>query len=296
VRTTIVALGLTLLVACADAPATPTSPGTTPGAISHPTAADELILSVGTEGGYVPTEFLYTNAPGFALYGDGTIVVPGAQAAIYPGGALPPLFARTVSEEGIQTILRAAIDAGLTEDADVSDLGNVMIADAGTAVFTLTVDGETHRVTAYALGLDEERDDGQPEHVWEARRALSRFRTRLGDLDGWLPAGSLGDERPFEAEAARLLIGPYRGDPDLPQDPAAWPLTGTLAETGQPAPLLGDGWRCTVLEGSDWAAVAALAAGANQLTPWTSGGEPSSIVFRPLLPDERRDCEPAVVK
>ena len=295
-RTTIVALGLCLLVACADAPATtPPASGPSDG-IAHPTRSDEPILSVGSEGGFVPTESLYTKAPTFSLYGDGTLVVPGAQAAIHPGAALPPFFARTVTEEGIQAIVRAAIDAGLTEDADLSDLGNVGIADAGTAVFTLTVDGTTHRATAYALGLDEERYDGQPEDVWEARRALARFRQRLDDLDDWLPEGSIGEARPFGSDAARLLIGPYRGDADLPQDPAAWPLTGTLAATGQPAPLLGDGWRCTILEGSDWAAVAPLAAGANQLTPWTSQGTRSSIVFRPLLPDERRECVPAALK
>ena len=207
-RTTIVAIGLSLLVACADGSATSTPPGATPGGISpHRTGADELVLSMGTEGGYVPTEFLYTNAPdGFALYGDGTIVVPGAQATL-PGRGPPA----TVRAHGLRGGHPGDPPRG---DRRRPDGGRgplrprqrvAYYADAGTAVLTLTVDGETHRVTAYALGLDEERYDGQPEQVWEARRALSRFEAALGDLNGWLPEGSLGDANPFEADAARLL-------------------------------------------------------------------------------------------
>jgi hypothetical protein len=41
--------------------------------------------------------------------GDGTIIEPGAQDEIYPGQALPPLLVRTISEDGIQAILGAAI-------------------------------------------------------------------------------------------------------------------------------------------------------------------------------------------
>jgi hypothetical protein len=283
-RTTIVALCLIALVACADPTGSTVSPGSD--GIAHPTGADELILSVGSEGGYVPTQYLFTNAPSFSLFGDGTIIVPGAQDAMYPGHALPPSVARSVSEEGIQAILAAAIDAGLAEDGDHSDLGNVMVADASTAAFLLSIDGQTHHVTAYALGLDEERGDGQPQDVWEARRALGRFTQRIGTLDGWLPEGSLGDERPFDASAARLLIGPYAADRDLPQGPVEWPLDPGLEGLGEPAPLLGEGWRCATVDGDDWTAVEDLASDANQLTPWTSGGRSYAIVFRPLQPGE----------
>ncbi len=272
-----------VLTGCADVPSTP--PGS--GAIAHPTGTDDLILSVGWEGGFVPTEYLFTNAPSFALYGDGTLITPGAQIELYPGPALPPFVARTVSEEGIQAILHRALEAGLDLDGDYSDLGNMGIADAGTATFVLSADGATHRVTAYALGMEgDERVDGQPEDVWSTRRRLSDFMSEIGTLDAWLPAGSLGDERTYEATSARLLVGPATTDPDLPQEPATWPLEVPLRDLGDAAPTLGEGWRCAVIDGEDWATVERAARRANQLTPWTSHGGSYRLVFRPLLPDE----------
>jgi len=40
------------------------------------------------------------------------------------------------------------------------------------------------------------------------------------------------------------------------------------------------------VSGEEWAALVPIAQHANQLTPWTSGGEEFSVLFRPLLPDE----------
>ena len=277
--TLVLALGLS---GCADA----SSPGGGDAAIDHPTAPDQPILKITFSGGFVPVEYLYTSFPQFALYGDGTLVVPGAQIEIYPGPALPAVVGRTVSEDGIQAILRAALDAGLDRDGDYSDLGRMGIADASTTVFELTAGGQTHRVTAYALGLEGEQQPGQPTDVWEMRRSLQRFVTQLGDLASFVPAASLGDEHPYEAASAQLLVRGYRGDDQLPQEPIAWPLTAPLQELGEPAAMLGDGTRCGVVRGDEWATVRTLAEQANQLTPWTSARERFAIIFRPLLPDE----------
>jgi len=274
----------TVLALAASACADPTS--TDPGTIDHPGEADEPILIVTTGGGLVPAQYLFTAMPSFALYGDGALVVPGAQMELYPGPALPPMVARTISEAGIQSILRAALEAGLDRDGDYSDLGNMGIMDAGTTRFALTVDGVTHVVTAYALGMEGEQQAGQPDDVWEMRRSLARFQQELGSLATWLPADSLGQERSYEARAARLLIGPYAPDDELPQDPKRWPLPGGLGAFGEPADMLGEGWGCGVLEGDEWTAVHALAAESNRLTPWQSDGERYTITFRPLLPDE----------
>jgi hypothetical protein len=293
-RLVLLPLTLVVLVACADA--TPTGPGSgsgSPSGIAHPTDPDAPILTVTTSGGFVPVEFTFLNAPSFALYGDGTIVVPGAQIAIYPGPALPAMIQRSVDETGIQAILAAAVEAGLERDGDYSDLGQMGIADAGTTTFSLTVDGTTHVVSAYALGMAEERQPGQPEDVWRMREALERFRRRLEVLD-WLPAGSLGPERAYTGTSARLLVTPYRADGDLRQEPIAWPLSTGLAGIGEPFDVLSDGGRCAVLEGADWEAVHAAAVQANQRTPWTSDGERFAIAFRPLLPDEdEAGCAPA---
>jgi hypothetical protein len=199
---------------------------------------------------------------------------------------LPPLIARTIDEDGVQAILREALDAGLDRDGDYSDLGQMGIADASTTRFELTIDGTTHVVTAYALGMEgDAQQPGQPDDVWKMRQHLLALSTRLGVLD-WLPSGSLGSERPYDALAARLLVGPYQPDDTLPQRPTTWPLAEPLSTFGEPAQVLGDGWRCGVLDGDAWTAVAALAAEANQLTPWVSDGRRWAITFRPLLPNE----------
>jgi hypothetical protein len=285
---TIARLTLTALVLTGCANATSIAPGD---GIEHPTGAGQPILMITYDGGFVPAEYLFTRMPSFALYGDGTLVLQGAQMEIYPGPALPAQVARTIDEAGIQAILRAALDAGLDRDGDYSDMGQMGITDVGTTRFQLSADGTTHVVTAYALGLEGEQQPGQPDDVWQMRRSLVRLQERLGVLD-WLPGGSLGDEHPFEAASARLLVAPYRPDEELPQAPVAWPLPRGLATFGEPADMLGDAWRCGVIEGEDWAAVHDLATSANTLTPWTSDGRRSTIVFRPLLPDETGCVEP----
>ncbi len=97
--------------------------------IAHPTGADEVVLRVAYEGGFVPYEYTLSSVPSWSLFGDGTLIVQGPQIEIYPGPALPNLVAIPISEEGVQAILEAARDAGLM-DGDAT-YGNDCIADAG---------------------------------------------------------------------------------------------------------------------------------------------------------------------
>ena len=91
--------------------------------IEHPTGANDLILGVGYEGGFVAYEYTLGSTPFWSLFGDGTLIVPGPQIEIYPGPALPNLTATPVSEDGIQAILQAARDAGLMDgDANYGDM------------------------------------------------------------------------------------------------------------------------------------------------------------------------------
>ena len=256
---------------------------------AHPTDTDQLVLRVELVGGFVAPDTTFARMPSFTLMGDGTAIETGAQTEIYPGQALPPLIARTISEDGIQVILGAAIAAGLDRDATVGDLGSVGVSDMPTTVFTLSANGETHRVEAYALGMSgDERPDGMSQGTWAARQALSSFEERLGRLPAWLPEGSIGAETPYDAPAAALLVRGYQGDPGLTENPVAWPLGTGLAGFGSVDPSGGDG-RCGTLTGSDWRVLLPAAQDANTLTPWTSDGRRYAIVFRPLLPDQH-DC------
>ena len=112
------------------------------------------------------------------------------------------------------------------------------------------------------------------------RRSCSSSATSRA---GCPPARS-GRCRPTTPTGSRVYVGDVRRDADLPQQKVAWPLDPPLASFGEDT---GAGYRCGVVTGADWTdTLQPLAAGTNELTPWTSGGSSYGLVFRPLLPDE----------
>jgi hypothetical protein len=285
VRTAAATLVLTLLLAaCAE---TPIDPGDG-GGIDHATSPDHVLVRVSYEGGFVPLEWTFTNFPFYSLYGDGTLVLPGAQIEIYPGPALPAMSSRHVTEAGIQAIVEEAIAALEDVPADLDDLGSMSIADAATTVITVSAGGVDRTIRVYALGELTERPDGMPAREYDARVRLQELVAMLTGSGEWLPEDSLGPESSYESPAARLFVGPYRPAEDLAQEPVPWPLDGALAGFGKPA--MGGDYRCGVVEGADWDAVLEAATSANTLTPWTDAGERYSILFRPLLPGEAATC------
>ena len=252
--------------------------------IEHPTGADQLILRVAYEGGFVPYEYTLGSTPFWSLFGDGMLIVPGPQIEIYPGPALPNLTATPVSEDGIQAILEAARDAGLM-DGD-ANYGNQCIADAATTVFTTNADGTTTVVSAYALDVGEPAGTCGNDRDAEARAKLAAFQAKLTDLRSWLPNGSVGTERPYDPTEMRVYGRPDQGDAELPQDPIEWPLEPPLDAFGEAAQDAPADTRCGVVTGEGLTTLLAAAQHANSLTPWTSGGTEYHLIFRPLLPDE----------
>ena len=269
-----------VLAACAE---TPVDPGDG-GGIDHATTPDHVLVRISSEGGFTPVEWTYTNFPFYSLFGDGTLVVPGAQIEIYPGPALPAISSRQVDEAGIQAILEEAIAAVEDIPADLDDLGYMSIADATTTVITVSAGGVDRTIRVYALSEQTERPDGMPQAEYEARLRLQELVAKLTGSTDWMPEGSVGPEGTYEASAARLFVGDYRPVKDLAQEPVPWPLDDGLADFG--APAAPGGYRCGVVQGEDWEAVLAPATSANTLTPWTDAGQRYSILFRPLLPDE----------
>lgn len=270
------------------------TPQATPaaGRIEHPEGEDELILRVTVGGGFVPVESNLTELPVFSLFGDGSLVVPGPQIAIFPGPALPNVQARTVSEEGVQAILARAREAGL-EGAD-RHLPMERIADAPTTTFTVTAGGRTHTTSAYALGI-EAGPEGENEEPQE-RRQLKELRDDLTGLEQWLPSGEVGPERPYDFSRLRVFVmegtSGGTGGEVLEQAEVPWPLDESpLAEFGEPYGQIA--YRCGVVEGEGLDEVLRAARQANQLTPWSSEGVIYSLLFRPLLPDESGCSEPA---
>jgi hypothetical protein len=283
-------LGLAL-GACANA--TSGSGDASPSGIPHPTAPQRPVLIVSYEGGFVAPQAIETRLPQFALYGDGTLITLGAQTEIYPQRALPPILMRSVNEAGIQAILHAAIDAGLTESGAMTDMGSVGIADAPTTVFRLDAAGVQRTISVYALdAVRGQRPPGMGRDEYEARRRLQRLVEQLGSLGRLLPEGSASAPRPYDAQGARLFISSYQRDPSLKETPVSWPVTAQpLGSFGDPMNMaLGD-TRCGIVAGKYWTEVLEpVAVQANQLTPWIDDGIPYAIAFRPLLPDEHT-CE-----
>ncbi len=296
-RRTLIATALVIMVltACAD-PAEPgagNGGGRKAGAIGHDTQPSDLVLQVGYQGGFTPVEYQLTNFPFFSLYGDGTLITPGAQIEIYPGPALASIQQQTVNEDGVQAILEAALDAGLAEADDMTDMGSVMITDAAETVFTIRTEVVSRTIRVYALSeMGPDRPQGMNEGEFEARHRLARLVRDLGDLRSWLPAGALEDDQtPYEAPGVRVYAGEYGEDGDLPQPPTIWPLERALSSLGATESTYGYG--CAVVTAAEWTEqLLPLAEQANQLSPWRSEGERYAVVFRQLLPDEvdTQDC------
>jgi hypothetical protein len=286
VRTLVASIAVlgVLTTACANASEVPGSGSSGPGTIDHPTGSTDLLLRVSDEGGFVAPEYLLTAAPAFSLFGDGTVVTQGAQTEIYPGPALPPLIVTHVTEDGIQALLRAALEAGLDTDHQYTDMGAVGIADASTTVFTFTVDGVAHVTKVYALGmLTGDQPQGMSGAEFAARTHLGTFQGSLQDLRTTLPNGSVGDDAPFTPSGLRLFVTDYRAG-DLKEPAVDWPLATPLSSRGDPSEHAG--YACVAVTGADLDAVLPLAQSANQLTPWRSDGARFAVLFRPLLPDE----------
>ena len=247
--------------------------------IAHPSARDRVVLRVATEGGFVAPQALVGRLPDFSLYGDGTVVTVGAQPEIYPGPALPGLLDRRLTQDGVQSVLRAASRAGLFGPNRA--YRSAPISDMPTTVFTLWAGGGTHVVTVYDLGGTSPAISASERR---ARQMLQHLEARLLDLPSWLPAGSYSGERPF-VPASSVFVRPYAWDRRLSEPSERWPLPAPLKTFGRPSNEL-PGARCGTLRGRDAATVLDLARRANQLTPWLSGGRSFSLLFRPLMPDQ----------
>lgn len=249
-------------------PDTTAAPDTTPapGGIEHPVGADEVVLRIAYEGGFVPAEIAFLNLPALLVTGDGRLIVQGPVAEIYPGPLLPNLQVRSISETGIQHLLSMAADHGLLAARDYSSPDG--IADAADTVVEIAANGEVYRHQAYALGLDAEDD--------ELRAELSAFVAEAtGD---WLYGDNpeLGPESAFASDTflfRALEVGDYQGD--IEPTVVDWPAAATVR--------LADAGECAAIPASE---VGDLFADANQLTFFSEDGMTYQLAVKPQLPGD----------
>jgi hypothetical protein len=218
---------LAALVGCGDpdqeAATDPTTQGTVPGtlpdaAIAHPTGAADVVLRLTSEGGFVPAGYAFVNTPSLLVSGDGRVFTQGAVPAIFPWPLLPAVMVRTITEDGMQALLKIVQSSGLlTEPPDYTGGDNV--ADAPNTVLAINANGGSFVHSAYALGI------GQPESP--ARQRLLDATAALGDLEKAAGAANLGTNQPFAPTAYRLqarAVDPASAT--APPEPVVdWPTT-----------------------------------------------------------------------
>jgi hypothetical protein len=185
-------------------------PGTT---IEHPTGADEVVVRYTDEGGFVPMGYSFVNQPNVLITGDRRVIEPGAMMAIFPGPMIRPLFQRSITEEGLQTLLALADESAMLQDPP-EYATNPMIADASNTVITLAAAGGSFTHRAYALGFDEESD---PD-----RARLAEFSQALRNLPGVVGAANLGEQQPYVGTQYRFMAVPvnmadYAGNEPSPE-------------------------------------------------------------------------------
>ena len=238
------------------------------GAVDRPTGASEVVVQILVGGGFVPLESAVTTVPMATVLGDGTLVTPAAVPAIYPGPALGPLQAVTLTAKEVDDLVAKADRLGLLKGTLA--FGQPSVADAPSTQVTIVANGASHRHDAYALGMD---GFGLSGAEVANRKALSTF---VDAVTGLRPG-----ERAWAPPAiAVYALGRYTADPQLPQPPVAWPLRPLPAATDAAARP------CVIVEGADLATLAPALARANARTPWVVNGVQTALAFRPVVPGQ----------
>ncbi|MEM8621249.1 MAG: hypothetical protein AAGF73_16140, partial [Actinomycetota bacterium] len=103
------------------------------GEYTYPTGSDDVVVEYAEVGGFTTQAFAFQNPPSVLISGDGLVFGGGATIAVYPGPLVPPVFVRTITPEGIETVLASADQAGLLADVDYDSEEAEFVADAPTA-------------------------------------------------------------------------------------------------------------------------------------------------------------------
>jgi hypothetical protein len=272
VKVSLFGIAVAVAVALAGCAAKPT-PGP---AVTRAFAPSDVVLRVEVVPAMVASTLRFAKLPTVSVYGDGRVITPAAQAAVYPGPALPALQVQRISTSDVRRLVDLAIAAGVGSG---QDLGSPIVADAPSTRFSLLADSGVVRTTVFALGMTP--DDKLTAAQRAGRTALRDLTTTLSNLGSAL--GSVPQPVAFVPSAVIAVAQDWTDphDPSAPTPPeAAWPGPAL------PGTYVGMGLTCVTASGTVGAAVMSAATHANALTPWTFGGARWTLTLRPLLPDE----------
>lgn len=247
-----------------------TGPSSTAGDSPHEGGTGEVLLTVTSEGGFVPVEFNLDRMPRYVLLDDGTLIYQGPVPAIFPGPLLPNVQVTEVSGAQMDEILQLIDEVGLPEiDEFIDDSNAEMVADATTEFFTYYDENGTHRLGIYALGITE--GGGSTERI------LANELIEVLD-----EVTATGESRPYAAARIQVAAGPALEFDDVQGRVEPWPLEVDFADM----PEWAIGWRCLEMEGDEVERLLEVFSDANQATRWDTGEEELTIKARPLLPGE----------
>lgn len=247
--------------------------------ISHPTGATDVVLRMEQGGGFVPMEWMVTQAPQFTLYGDGTVIFrPQDDAEVGDGfeQGLPRFLTGKMTEEGIQALLHYALATGRLATAHES-YENPMIADASTTVFVLNAGGVEKVVSVYALS-----EVFEPGPDAADRQAFAQLQQLLMNFEQEADAGTVQEVRLYDAVWYRVVM--FEGPGEPVRAPIEWPWAD-IAPADFPA---GDEPGRTKLLSSEHVGELTELPSGGHMSIWveTPDGELVSFALRPLLPDE----------
>lgn len=255
--------------------------------IPHPEGL-EVVLQVRRVGGLNP-RLAFAEVPRATVLGDGTMIVEGAQIAIFPPPLLPSLFRVQLSEQGVQDLLEAADGAGLLSPP--AAYGEPPIADATTTIVTVHARDQVVSHEIYALSEAGPGYPGLTERQGERREAVSSFLAALTVPERQLVSPEdVGEPAPFEADRFAIRAGPVQGGEEEPVggiEPQVvdWPLPEVdLAQAGE----------CVLVEGERAERLVQVLADANTLTRFRQQDAVHTLAVRPLLPGEET-CDAVVV-
>jgi len=247
------------------APVPTAAPSTAPATIRHATGADDVVLELSYEGGFVPANFFFVRLPRVLVTGDGSVYTQGAQIKIFPQPLLAPVLVGKITEARLQALLADASEADLFRDITYASRND--IADAPDTVLVINVNGASYTHSAYALGFD-------PKELDADRQAFVDY---VGILDA-LAAEDLASV-PFAADQYAIMATPEEqaGDPGdgIVPNEIAWPSgTGVTLVTAA---------ECQVVQAST---LGTTFAEATQITRFIDAGQKFVLAVRPMLPGD----------
>ncbi|MEX2625878.1 MAG: hypothetical protein WD225_03280 [Ilumatobacteraceae bacterium] len=245
---------------------------------AFPTGADDVVLRIAYEGGFVPVDVAFRDLPAVLVTGDGRVFQEGPTIAVYPGPLLPNIQVRTISEEGIEDLLALAEQHDLFTEQTYDGPDNVADAPDTVVEIAIGADGGTVEHRAYALGLDGGPGGSEPE-TDPGREALASFVEAATELVTGPADDVLGPEEPYEPDAYRIraAVATDDGTTDDGLEPteADWPADASVR--------LADATECAIVPADE---VGEVFAAADQLTRFVDEGVAYEVFVAPVLPGQ----------